>query len=181
MSRQFAALRSLKSVLQELQAGGQQHIWISPEAKSALASLPTRTAASRSSTGTPSAGTTQLAAAKPPGDSSTGLTPSGDNPAQKLASLEAIAADWKPARELGSLRDTMVFAVGNPSADLMLVGEAPGSDEERQREPFVGKAGQKLNQILKAMGLERGEIYISNICKFRPAMPDQGTGNRNGR
>lgn len=103
---------------------------------------------------------------------------SGGTPAEQLASLQAQAADWPAARALGSLRDTMVFAVGNPEADLMLVGEAPGYEEERRREPFVGRAGQKLDQILKAMGFDRREVYISNICKFRPALRNQTTNNR---
>ena len=72
----------------------------------------------------------------------------------------------------------MVFSTGNPQADIMLVGEAPGYDEERLQEPFVGKAGQRLNDILRAMGIERKETYISNIVKFRPAMPNQTTNNR---
>lgn len=98
---------------------------------------------------------------------------------EKLEYLRRRAEHWAPARRLGSLRDTMVFAVGNPRARLVLVGEAPGYDEERQREPFVGKAGQKLNGILRAMGLAREQIYITNICKFRPAMGNaQGTANR---
>lgn len=98
---------------------------------------------------------------------------------EKLAYLRERAERWAPARKLGTLRETMVFAVGNPHARLMLVGEAPGYDEERLREPFVGKAGQKLNSILKAMGLAREDIYISNICKFRPSMGErQGTANR---
>ncbi len=98
---------------------------------------------------------------------------------EKLAYLQQRAQHWKPARRLGSLRETMVFATGSPHARLMLVGEAPGYDEERLREPFVGRAGQKLNQILAAMGLSRQEIYISNVCKFRPAMGStQGTANR---
>lgn len=98
---------------------------------------------------------------------------------EKLAYLRQRAQHWKPALRLGSLRETMVFATGSPHARLMLVGEAPGYDEERLREPFVGRAGQKLNQILAAMGLSRQEIYISNVCKFRPAMgASQGTANR---
>ncbi len=97
----------------------------------------------------------------------------------KLAYLRERAQNWKPARALGSLRDTMVFATGDPHARLMLVGEAPGCDEERLREPFVGRAGQKLNQILTAMGLSREGVYISNVCKFRPSMGEnQGTANR---
>jgi DNA polymerase len=106
------------------------------------------------------------------------LTPTGDTNAEKVASLIAMAETWEPARQLGSLRQTMVFAVGDPNAKLMLIGEAPGAEEERQREPFVGPAGQKLTGILKAMGLERSQVYISNICKFRPAMENQGNGNR---
>lgn len=98
---------------------------------------------------------------------------------EKLALLRAKAEHWKAARRLGTLRDTMVFATGNPHARLMLVGEAPGYDEERLREPFVGRAGQLLNRMLQAMGLAREEVYISNVCKFRPAMGDnQGTANR---
>lgn len=98
---------------------------------------------------------------------------------EKLAYLRERAVHWKAARALGTLRETMVFATGNPHARLMLVGEAPGYDEERLQEPFVGKAGQKLNQILRAMGLKREEVYISNVCKFRPAMGEnQGTANR---
>lgn len=98
---------------------------------------------------------------------------------QKLEYLRLRAADWKPARRLGTLRDTMVFAVGNPRARLMLVGEAPGYEEERQGEPFVGPAGQLLTRILGAMGLQRSDVYISNVCKFRPSMGEnQGTANR---
>lgn len=97
----------------------------------------------------------------------------------KLALLREKAQHWRAARRLGTLRETMVFAVGNPHARLMLVGEAPGYDEERLGEPFVGRAGQLLTRMLKAMGLERGEVYISNVCKFRPAMgANQGTANR---
>jgi uracil-DNA glycosylase len=97
---------------------------------------------------------------------------------ERLASLRAQAETWPAARNLGTLRDTMVFAVGNPAARVMLVGEAPGYQEEKEREPFVGPAGQKLNDILKAMGLKREEVYISNIVKFRPGMPRQTTNNR---
>ncbi len=97
----------------------------------------------------------------------------------KLDYLRARAEHWRPARTLGTLRSTMVFATGNPHARLMLVGEAPGYEEEQQREPFVGRAGRKLNEILRAMGLRREEVYISNICKFRPSMGEQqGTANR---
>ncbi len=97
---------------------------------------------------------------------------------EKLAALRVMAETWEPARAMNSLRRTMVFAVGDPHAKLMFVGEAPGAEEEKLREPFVGPAGQKLTAIIKAMGLDRPQVYISNICKFRPAMDNQGSGNR---
>lgn len=62
----------------------------------------------------------------------------------------------------------LVFGVGNPDADLMLIGEAPGEEEDRQGEPFVGAAGQLLNKILEAVNFKRDEVYIANILKHRP-------------
>lgn len=65
-------------------------------------------------------------------------------------------------------RHTIVFGVGNPDADLMFVGEAPGRDEDLQGIPFVGRAGQKLTQIIEAIGLTRNQVYIANVIKCRP-------------
>jgi len=65
-------------------------------------------------------------------------------------------------------RKQIVFGVGNPRADLMFVGEGPGADEDMQGEPFVGRAGQLLNNMIKAMGLRREEVYIANVVKCRP-------------
>lgn len=62
----------------------------------------------------------------------------------------------------------LVFGVGNPEADLMLIGEAPGEEEDRQGEPFVGAAGQLLNKILGAIDFKRNDVYIANILKHRP-------------
>lgn len=102
----------------------------------------------------------------------------GVTKAEKLAALAQMAEHSPEARALGSLRETMVFATGTPDAEILFIGEAPGAEEERQREPFVGPAGQKLTGIIRAMGLTREQVYISNICKFRPAMPNQGSSNR---
>lgn len=67
------------------------------------------------------------------------------------------------------LEDTnLVFGVGNPKADLMLIGEAPGAEEDKQGEPFVGAAGQLLNKILEAINFKREDVYIANILKHRP-------------
>ena len=65
-------------------------------------------------------------------------------------------------------RKQIVFGVGNPKADLMFIGEAPGADEDLQGEPFVGRSGQLLTNMIKAMGLSREEVYIANIIKCRP-------------
>ena len=65
-------------------------------------------------------------------------------------------------------RKQIVFGVGNPHADLMFVGEGPGADEDTQGEPFVGRAGQLLNNMIKAMGIRREDVYIANVVKCRP-------------
>jgi DNA polymerase len=70
-------------------------------------------------------------------------------------------------------RSQVVFGVGNPNAQLMFVGEAPGADEDRIGEPFVGRAGQLLTKIIEAIGLQRSDVYIANVIKCRPP------GNRN--
>jgi uracil-DNA glycosylase family 4 len=69
---------------------------------------------------------------------------------------------------LGKTRNKFVFGAGNPAANLMLIGEAPGEEEDQKGEPFVGKAGQLLDKILEAIGFRRDEIYIANILKCRP-------------
>ena len=106
------------------------------------------------------------------------LVPEGATKAERLRWLAERAKDFPAVRELDSLRDIMVFAVGSPDARLMFVGEAPGAEEERQGEPFVGPAGQLLTKMIAAMGVKREETYISNIVKFRPAIPNQGESNR---
>lgn len=69
---------------------------------------------------------------------------------------------------LGHTRTKFVFGTGNPHADVMFIGEAPGADEDAQGEPFVGRAGQLLNKIIEAVGMKREEVYICNILKCRP-------------
>ena len=108
--------------------------------------------------------------------------PSGDAAARNKADLltavrERVAACTKCAH-LASSRTQTVFGVGNPDADLMFIGEAPGADEDQQGEPFVGRAGQLLTRILKAMNFAREDVYIANILKCRPDMPSGSFGNR---
>ena len=88
----------------------------------------------------------------------------------KPAALKAIRADIGDCTRcrLHKGRTNLVFGVGDPNADLMFVGEGPGADEDAQGEPFVGRAGQLLNNMISAMGLKREEVYIANVVKCRP-------------
>jgi len=113
-----------------------------------------------------------------------GLPPSAKEPAKPIAKVAASAprVTLETIREelgdcqrckLAGKRSNIVFGVGNPDAPLVFVGEAPGADEDRTGEPFVGAAGQLLTKMIEAMGLSRDEVYICNILKCRPP------GNRN--
>lgn len=87
-----------------------------------------------------------------------------------VSEWDALAAEAHncTACRLAGTRKTVVFGVGNPNADLMFIGEAPGRDEDERGEPFVGKAGQLLTDIIKAMKLTRDDVYIANVIKCRP-------------
>lgn len=174
--------------LHQLQAQGKTHVKVDDDARILLRefykramgkptpSAPTRVAAAR-----PNAAEVPTSASKAPEPQApiqVGLQVTGKTREEKLASLKHQAKNWAPAISLGGFRQTMVFSAGNPQANIMLVGEAPGFDEERLLEPFSGKAGQKLDAILRAMGTDRKAVYISNIVKFRPQMPNQTTNNR---
>jgi DNA polymerase len=108
-----------------------------------------------------------------------GHSPAASNPTSPsgLQFLTMLREEIGPACTRCKLhtlgRKQVVFGVGNPGADLMFVGEAPGADEDLQGEPFVGRAGQLLTKIIEAIGLRRDQVYIANIIKCRPP------GNRN--
>ncbi|PYV15717.1 MAG: uracil-DNA glycosylase [Acidobacteria bacterium] len=93
-----------------------------------------------------------------------------DRVAAVSESLEAIRADLGDCRrcKLAAARKNIVFGSGDPRAELMFVGEAPGADEDEQGLPFVGRAGQLLTKIIEAIGMRREEVYICNILKCRP-------------
>ncbi len=97
-----------------------------------------------------------------------------------MRSLAEAAAEAASCTKCGLAagRTQVVFGVGNPQADLMFIGEAPGLHEDRQGEPFVGAAGQLLNGMLGGIGLPRSEVYVANVIKCRPPgnrdpMPDE--------
>ncbi len=109
-----------------------------------------------------------------------GKRPAGEEALQKLRSIKEPWVEAKSLEDfdamictclkcpLGHTRNKFVFGVGNPQADVVLIGEAPGAEEDAQGEPFVGRAGQLLNKILEAVGMTREEVYICNILKCRP-------------
>jgi uracil-DNA glycosylase len=114
--------------------------------------------------------------ARPPSlGASTSVPGPGGQPADRV--LAILKDEIGPACDRCKLhtlgRKQVVFGVGNPNADLMFVGEAPGADEDEQGEPFVGRAGQLLTKIIEAIGLKREDVYIANVIKCRPP------GNRN--
>ncbi|MDQ3116238.1 MAG: uracil-DNA glycosylase [Verrucomicrobiota bacterium] len=92
--------------------------------------------------------------------------------------MAARVAGCVKCPHLASSRTQTVFGVGNLEAELMFIGEAPGADEDRQGEPFVGRAGQLLTKIIAAMGYGRDDVYIANVLKCRPDMPAGEPGNR---
>ena len=87
---------------------------------------------------------------------------------EALAAIREELGDCTRCKLHTQGRKQIVFGVGNPSADLMFVGEAPGADEDAQGIPFVGRAGQLLTKMIEAMGLRRDEVYIANVLKCRP-------------
>ena len=109
---------------------------------------------------------------------------------QKLSSKDKVSAMDQLRNEILSLKKSpellaseanLVFGVGTVDADLMFVGEAPGVEEDREGEPFVGKAGQLLMKIIQATGLDREKVYIANVLKYRPDTPGKSFGNRKPR
>ncbi len=93
-----------------------------------------------------------------------------DSPLRQMHTLEEVEAYVRNTVliPIDKTRRNPVFADGNPEADLMVIGEAPGAEEDRQGKPFVGRAGQLLNKMLQAIGFSREEVYITNILKSRP-------------
>ena len=94
-------------------------------------------------------------------------------PVETLSDIRSEIGDCTRCKLSGLGRSQIVFGVGNPNADLMFVGEAPGADEDLQGIPFVGRAGQLLTKIIEAIDLKREDVYIANVIKCRPP------GNRN--
>jgi len=102
-----------------------------------------------------------------PRPQSTQEVPSPADPGKRLAEIREEIGDCTRCK-LHQQRTNVVFGVGDPGARLMFVGEGPGAEEDARGEPFVGRAGKKLDEMILAIGLSRGEVYIANIVKCRP-------------
>jgi len=121
-----------------------------------------------------------VALSSPPRDASPD-SPDQSSKAARMERLRTRASVCIKCPHLAATRTQVVFGVGNIDTELMFVGEAPGADEDLQGEPFVGKAGQLLTKIIESMGFERSDVYIGNVLKCRPDMPQGEPGNRKPR
>lgn len=135
-----------------------------PAATPASHAHPPETAAAPPPTGRPAASPARPAPQPLP---TARVAPAPARGADALQALRAEIGDCRRCR-LCESRTNLVFGVGNPRAEIVFVGEGPGADEDRQGEPFVGKAGQLLTRMIEAMGYRRDEVYICNVVKCRP-------------
>lgn len=109
----------------------------------------------------------------PPAPPHKSITPTGNTMTGGTASIQTLESLYQQFCQcqrcpLGATRTNFVYGVGNPKTAIMFIGEGPGADEDRLGEPFVGKAGRLLNQMLHAIGVDRPDIYIANVVKCRP-------------
>ena len=151
LSTQLSAYHQLLSAtidfLQQQKSRGQRHVVVDQSKLLALASP---------NPGKPTGTKDNLPAS---------VGPMVSTKADSFVDLRQMVLSCTQCPNLVSSRKNVVFGVGNESADLLFVGEAPGADEDEQGEPFVGKAGQLLTKIIETMGLKREDVYIANILK----------------
>jgi DNA polymerase len=180
MDRQTAKSRALRGAadrLESLQQAGLTHLRKARPRKTVVALEGSTTVAASITIAADIASTTiealQIATIPPTvAAAAPQIVAAADRPAQLDIIRREVAACTRCA-ELAATRTQTVFGVGNVNARLVFIGEAPGADEDRQGEPFVGKAGQLLTKIIEACRMTRDEVYIANILKCRPP------GNRN--
>jgi len=160
-----ADLRATRAAVQRLESGGK------PASRPKEAAVAPKATAASPGKAPPSVVMTPLAEASH-------IAPATGSQAERLAAMRGPVLACTKCPNLVRFRTQVVFGVGNPEAELMFVGEAPGEDEDKQGEPFVGKAGQLLTKIIETMGLSRDLVYIANVLKCRPDMPPGVPGNR---
>lgn len=159
--------------LQQLQRKGETHIHLDENARNVLREF-YLLAKGIKTQDKPAAQTTS----ETPITTTQQILAQGNTPQEKINSLTVQVKNHPLSSNIKTLRDKLVFSGGNPNADIMFISGAPGYYEETKGLPFAGPAGQKLDGILKAMGLSREQIYITHLVKYRPSMPNQTTANR---
>ena len=146
----------------------EDHLTPEPQDTSGLKSV-IRSGNPKPSTSTqpqPSSATTDVPVAPP--DMADSFFDGNVSPATRLAALQEYHASSCPYCRHNDQDHSMVFGEGDPNASLMFIGESPGTEEERLGRPFAGRAGAKLDEMIKAMGLRREAVYITNALKSRP-------------
>ncbi len=178
-------LESTVAHLRDLQARGVRFVRIEPETLAALAAASASPPASsrvlpgplpRTEDARPAPALVAPAVSVPA--PAAGPRAASEDKVQALESLRGRALVCQKCAHLVRTRSQVVFGVGDVHAELMFVGEAPGADEDRLGEPFVGRAGQLLTKMILAMGFSRETVYIANVLKCRPDMPAGSRGNR---
>jgi DNA polymerase len=162
---QATLARQVRQQLESLKAAGVEYLPTAPP-RSAVEPVPALEPAGRDGAAGPTVASGTSAAPSPAPASADGLTP--EQRRQALQVLTEKVACCTRCPELVANRSRTVFGVGPIDVELCFVGEAPGFDEDRRGEPFVGKAGQLLDRIIAACGFKREEVYICNIVKCRP-------------
>ncbi len=178
-----AGLKVLAGILETQKQRGHETVNISPEAEAVLGGMPRRfmEAARRPAAQAKAVAPVSPATAEPvqsgggaspavPAAASVAPAAGVQSEKEVRACLNQIFKDLKSSEEirnLGTFFETIVFATGNPMADIVVVGEAPGVEEEKARKPLVGPPWEKLGQMLKAMGVPIEDVYFSNVLKFR--------------
>lgn len=175
------ALATLTEELRRLQAAGVKRISVSDQAlgalRAAIASSPSSRPPEAARPATSAAGP-EAAKPEPKAPAATAafpptppiVLPAGDK-AARWEALKALVLNDPVCRARVRPGKKVVLGVGDVNARIFFVGEAPGAEEEVQGEPFVGPAGQLLNRMIAAMGLDRGQVYIGNIMNWRPELP----------
>lgn len=168
----------LLEFLEAEQTRGVTHVHLDEGARDGLRQLFERSRPGAKTSASAVESPEPAAVATPPPAAPVKLEIIGSSKAEKLAALKIQAENHPTFKALGTLRETLVFAIGDPHARIMLIGDAPGYHEEREGEPFAGPAGQKLSKILETMGLSREQVFLTTLVKHRPATARQTTNNR---
>jgi len=169
---------------------GETHVWLSPAAREVMRAWHWQQRGGREVAAPAPAPPTARSAPRPApeagvvvgGAASDGAAgwPGAEVDSALVSGLEEVRAGvvacpvYGGLRQQGSLRETLVFSAGHPGSPLVFVGEAPGGEEEVTGEPFVGPAGQLLTKMITAMGLQRPQVYITHLVKYRPAIVGEG-------